>query len=79
MRKHARLMVFGVLVAMIGLSGIVRAEDKDADKKAKDKLQGTWNAVSGENGGTVILMEGSRESSHSDSHLWLIGTCLFTR
>jgi len=51
MRECARLMVFGFLVAMIGLAAVVRADDKDADKKDKGKLQGTWNAVSGESGG----------------------------
>ena len=51
MRRHAWLVVFGFLAATIGVSTLVGAEDKDADKKDKEKLQGTWNAVSGESGG----------------------------
>ncbi len=51
MRRHVLVMVFGFFAAAIGVSTLVGAEDKDADKKDKDKLQGTWNAVSGESGG----------------------------
>src|SRR5262249_20085258 len=51
MSRHAWVMVFGLFAATIGVSTLVGAEDKDADKKDKDKLQGTWNAVSGEQGG----------------------------
>src|SRR5262245_22354860 len=50
MRKHALVLLVGFFAA-IGVSTLVGAEDKDADKKDKDKLQGTWNAVSGQQGG----------------------------
>ena len=42
--------VLGALLAMIGLAAVAVA-DEAADKKDKEKLQGTWPAVSGEKAG----------------------------
>jgi len=82
MKRRACVMVFGLFVAMIGVSTLVGAEDKDADKKDKDKLQGTWNAVSGESGGKEqkeatehsLVFEGDKFSVKKSEKVMVKGT-----
>ena len=82
MRRHAWVMVFGFFVGTIGASMLVAADDKDADKKDKEKLQGTWNAVSSESGGKEqkeatehsLVFEGDKFSVKKGDKVMVKGT-----
>jgi uncharacterized protein (TIGR03067 family) len=76
------LMLAGVaLLATIGLTALVVADDA-ADKKDKEKLQGSWAAVSGEREGKedaeakehVLVFEGDKFSVKRGDKVMIQGT-----
>ena len=71
----------GVLLATIGLAAAAAADDA-ADKKDKEKLQGTWTAVSGEKEGKedpeakehTLVFEGDKFSVKKGDQVVVRGT-----
>jgi uncharacterized protein (TIGR03067 family) len=75
------VLAVGALLATIGLAALVVA-DEAADKKDKEKLQGTWNAVSGEKEGKddpeakehALVFEGDKFSVKRGDKVFVRGT-----